>query len=515
MDGEPQYRSDLGYTHGYYYEQSPGLIDFAVLLSGRRPPDRTPGMSYLELGYGQGLSANIHAAACPGVYYGTDFIGEHAANAQALTTASGADATFLADSFADLARRTDLPPFDYVTLHGIWSWVPDADRQAIVAILRERLKPGGVVYFGYNCQPGWASDMPVRELLALHAGRVGGDDGRSPASVDAAVNFASALAESGARYFTANPGALKLLDRIRQQDRRYLAHDYFNRVWSPTYFADLAEQLTGANLTYAGPVRIVQRIDSLQLNAQQQALLGGIADPILRETARDYATNRAFRADLFTRRGEPISSEEQTRLLMATRLTLMVRGDDIPLEIEPVIGPVSLDRTLYRPVILALGADGGTPKSIGELLSRPEIAPLPPAKVLEALVVLVAMNNAHPVQSDDQIALARPRCEALNEALRERAKTGGDIRFLASPVIGAGVAVGRFQQLFLAARRKGLETPADWARDVHATLVSNGQAVVLNGKALKLSAEAIPELTKLAKHFAVSRLAVLEALEVA
>jgi SAM-dependent methyltransferase len=515
IDDETQYRTDLSYTHGYYYEQAPGLIDFAVLLSGHRPPDRTGGLTYLELGYGQGVTANIHAAACPGVYHGTDFIPDHALNAQALAGASGADAHFLADSFTDLVGRTDLPQFDYVSLHGVWSWVPEADRQAIVDTLRDRLKPGGAVYFGYNCQPGWASEMPLRELLSLHARRIGGDDGRSPESIAAAIDFARALADSGGRYFTNHPGTIKLLDKISSHDRRYLAHDYFNRVWSPTYFADLATRLNAADLQYAGPARLAQRIDSLQLTPAQRAVIDSIGDPILRETARDYATDRAFRADLFTRRGERISEQEQTERLMATRLVLIVRGDEVPLEIEPALGVVSLDRAIYRPVILALGANGGSPKSIGELLARPEIAALPPGKLLEALVVLTGINHAHPVQTDEQIAIAQPRCEALNQALRERARTSGDIRYLASPVIGAGVRVGRFEQLFLSARRRGLETPADWARDVHATLAANGETAAKNGKPLQLSAEAVPELTKLAKHFAVSRLAVLEQLEVA
>ncbi|MEI9965043.1 MAG: hypothetical protein WDM92_10345 [Caulobacteraceae bacterium] len=76
------YISDLGYTHGYYGELSPALIDFALLLRGYEPPPRA-GMRYLELGFGQGLSINIHAAAAPGEYWGVDVNPMHAANAQA------------------------------------------------------------------------------------------------------------------------------------------------------------------------------------------------------------------------------------------------------------------------------------------------------------------------------------------------------------------------------------------------------------------------------------------------
>jgi hypothetical protein len=36
---------------------------------------------YLELGFGQGLTLNIHAAACPGEFWATDFNPVHASNA--------------------------------------------------------------------------------------------------------------------------------------------------------------------------------------------------------------------------------------------------------------------------------------------------------------------------------------------------------------------------------------------------------------------------------------------------
>ena len=69
-------------------------------------------LSYLELGYGQGLSINIHAAANDGTFWGTDFNPVQTAHAMAFAEASGANVRLLNDSFAELAARTDLPEFD-------------------------------------------------------------------------------------------------------------------------------------------------------------------------------------------------------------------------------------------------------------------------------------------------------------------------------------------------------------------------------------------------------------------
>ena len=59
-DWSAGYVSELGYTYGYYEELSTGRVDFCLLNKGLRPPNISHA---LELGFGQGVSINIHAAA--------------------------------------------------------------------------------------------------------------------------------------------------------------------------------------------------------------------------------------------------------------------------------------------------------------------------------------------------------------------------------------------------------------------------------------------------------------------
>jgi SAM-dependent methyltransferase len=63
------------------------------------------------------------------------------------------------ESFAEFASR-DLPEFDYIGLHGIWSWISDENRAVIVDFIRRKLKVGGVLYISYNTLPGWAPLPP-------------------------------------------------------------------------------------------------------------------------------------------------------------------------------------------------------------------------------------------------------------------------------------------------------------------------------------------------------------------
>jgi hypothetical protein len=85
-----------------------------------------------ELGFGQGISANIHAAASVTQWHGTDFNPSQAGFAQSLASATGSSARFYDQAFDEFANRDDLPEFDYIGLHGIWSWISDENRQVIV-----------------------------------------------------------------------------------------------------------------------------------------------------------------------------------------------------------------------------------------------------------------------------------------------------------------------------------------------------------------------------------------------
>jgi predicted O-methyltransferase YrrM len=113
MNWSAGYVSEIDYVHGYYRELSPTLMRLACLMAAVAPPPARQ-IRYLELGFGQGLSISIHAAANEGEFYGTDFNPAHAANAQALTGASGAKAVLLDDSFEDFLDRSDAGEFDCI-----------------------------------------------------------------------------------------------------------------------------------------------------------------------------------------------------------------------------------------------------------------------------------------------------------------------------------------------------------------------------------------------------------------
>jgi len=77
------YFTDEGYTFSYSREINPVFHRFCLLLRGFATLENAGGY-HCELGFGQGVSINIHAAANPGNYVGTDFTPSQAAHAIAL-----------------------------------------------------------------------------------------------------------------------------------------------------------------------------------------------------------------------------------------------------------------------------------------------------------------------------------------------------------------------------------------------------------------------------------------------
>lgn len=505
------YFTDVGYTYGYYREINPVFQRFCLLVAGFAAPEPSAAAVHCELGFGQGVSVNIHAAANPGHYVATDFNPAHAAHANALAAAGGSGASLYDDSFEQLLDRPGVPQFDSISLHGIWTWVSRDNHALITEFARRHLKPGGVFYNSYNCFPGWSPAYPLRQLFALHDRFAAASHGVSQ-RVDAALGFAESLLAAKPRYLQAAPQLPERLKTIMEQNRHYIAHEYFNREWNCMYFTDVVDALAPAKLDYACTAVPLDNIDAVNLAADALAFLNTIDHPILREQARDYFVNQQFRKDLYVRGATRLSAVEQRQRLLDTRIVLLKTPDAIPLTVKGAIGEARLQAAIYEPVIAALAGSQFAPKSLNELSQAlPEIGW---AKLLQAIIVLVGADVAAPCQPEAAIKDVRKRCAALNQYLCDRSRLGSQVHTLASPVTGGGVSVNRIQQLFILLLAQGQKQESDWTAHVWKLLQSQGHKLVKEGKTLETEEANLAELASQAREFASQRLPILKALQV-
>lgn len=504
------YVADIGYTFGYYQELNPLRVKLAFLNSGLVCPEFG---AACELGFGQGLSVNFHAAASVTTWHGTDFNPAQAGFAQDLSAVSGASAKLYDEAFAEFASRPDLPDFDYIGLHGIWSWISDENRKVIVDFIRRKLKVGGVLYISYNTLPGWAAFAPMRHLLTEHAEIIGAEGHGIVNRINGALDFAEKLIATNPGYAKANPQIAERIKLIKGQNRHYLAHEYFNRDWHPMHFATMAEWLSPAKLTFACSANYLDHVDALNLNLDQQTFLREIPDTMFRETVRDFMVNQQFRRDYWVKGARKISPLEQVEKLRSEKVILITPRPSISLKVIGALGEASLNEAVYAPILDYL-ADHRA-RSIAEIESAVAKSNVSFDQVRQAILILSAAGHMATVQDSKIIADARKRTEKLNGHLVNKARATGDIGYLVSPVIGSGVGISRFAQLFLLATNQGKKDAADLARFVWSQISAQGQKIVKDGKTLESDEENIAELTTQADAFLAKQLPILRALQIA
>ncbi len=454
------YVADLTYSHGYYHELAPSFLRFALLFHGLahgagEGPDGD--YTYCELGYGQGVGANLNAAANPrGAFWGTDFNPDHALFARGLAQQAGMDAHWLAASFEQMLEL-DLPSFDYITLHGVWSWIDAPARHALVEFMRRRLKVGGVVYISYNIMPGWSAEKPLRDLMRLHTELAGAPGDATANRIRGAIAFAERLRKGGAAFFEQDARAGAMLDDMRRDDIHVVAHEYFNRSWHLTYFADVARSLEAAGLGFACSVhksdltglvaqrRRACRIDDLDLN------------PALRETAHDFILNRRFRRDVFVRGAGRLAPRDREARLQEVCLLPLRPAAAVQASVPTPYGAVKLDAAITGKLMDAL--DRCTePMPLGALMAQAGLGAGPAEPVFQGVAALVANNTLAAVFPDDLRRAGTARARTLNRAIAQRTQAADTIRYLASPVTGQALEVSAPDRLCLLAWEQGART---------------------------------------------------------
>lgn len=492
------YITEVPYTHGYYRELNPLWLKFVMAHAGYGFPDTGHAC---ELGFGQGVSINIHASASAWQWHGTDFNPAQVGFAHTLARQAGHAASLRDDSFEEFAARGDLPDFDVIALHGIWSWIRDESRHAILDLIRRKLKVGGVVYISYNTMPGWAPMMPIRHLLVEHARRSGGP---MRERAQQALDFCHRLLDSEPLYLRLAPQIKERLAALREHPVEYLLHEYFNQRWEPQSFSEFAGWMDKAKLDYACSADPFDQVEALHTTAEQQAVLGELGDPILRQDVRDLMLGRSFRKDCWIKGARPLTGAERDDLIESQRVILCTPRPNISMTVQGATREATMKDEINRPLLDLL--ESHEPITIGELQSRLLPRGITQAQAREAILVLAGSGHLHPVQ--DGAEQARTQARALNRHILGQ---GGDIlQYLASPVTGGGIAVEQVNRLMLTAAEAS-DKPEDWVDYAWQRLNSSGQVLLKDGQPLADEAGNLAELRTVAEAFQHTRRPLLRA----
>ena len=298
---------ELPYISAAFAETSPARLEaLASFLSLTPPPSKTA--KVLEIGCSYGGNLFPFAIANPQArVLGIDLSEVQINKAKELAAQMRVDnIEFMAKDICDFtdADVSDYGKFDYIICHGVYSWVPDVVKDAILKTIKRFLSPNGVAYVSYNVYPGWKIKDTIRDFLIFGTKDIKGE----AAKVAKARELLKVLGEyakfcqkdGNVSQIFVNYDSLKFhIDHILATNDSYIAHEYLEVFNYPIYFKDFAENLEKNDLSYLAEVGLEDVFQSnLGLEEFDAYIDANFSSRIEKEQTLDFLTNKVFRRSM-------------------------------------------------------------------------------------------------------------------------------------------------------------------------------------------------------------------------
>jgi methyltransferase-like protein/2-polyprenyl-3-methyl-5-hydroxy-6-metoxy-1,4-benzoquinol methylase len=207
--------------------------------------------------------------------------------------------------------------YDYIIAHGVFSWVPESVRSALLELCAKALSPNGVAVISYNALPGWNAVRSLREMMMYHANRFQ-TPAEKVAQARALLDFLlESVPEGNAAYRALIQSERDLLKNLNDT---YLFHEHLEEINSQFYLNDFVGQARAKGLEYVGD----STLSSMYVgNMPQKALeaLRALNDIVAQEQYMDFVTNRRFRSTILARQGVKISRDLKPEAIFNYYLT--------------------------------------------------------------------------------------------------------------------------------------------------------------------------------------------------
>lgn len=477
------YVTDINYTNGYYSTLNPLRIKLCFLAQNLLPPTIN---TACELGFGQGISLNFNASTLNAQWYGTDFNPSQATFAKNLSKISQAPIQIFDNSFEELFNRKDLPQFDFIALHGIYSWVSPKVREQILQFVRKKLNSGGVLLISYNAQAGWASIAPLRDLLYAYSTLLTPSGKPSSLRAREGLNFVNELMELPSTELIKNPQTISMLQTLSKMDDTYLAHELLNEVQNAFNFSQMHNELTQAKLEFATYASYSDHLSNVQLSEQERQILSKVSHSrVIYEMLKDLMFATSFRSDYWVKGAIKLSIAQSLKELQKLKIIASIPHDKINYTLNTRRGVLNLNQDFYSPILEMLKSHQPIlVEHIKETLESSLKREVQYHELLEALIALSSKDYIKLVQDEETIQRALPHTQALNQYILEQSLENTNlVRHLISPVSAEAVSLNRLELLFLYAYTQSGED--GWLECVKSLLENKKEKINKNGKDLE------------------------------
>ena len=306
---------ELPYDRLPFPESEPDFLAAIASLHGFGAADAR-NARVLELGCAQGGNLIPMAARYPdSEFVGIDLSRVQVEEGQAFIAQAGlANIRLLHGDIA--ALPDDLGEFDFIIAHGVYSWVPDAVREALLSACRSLLKPHGIACISFNVAAGWRTYGGIRLLLLQHD-----RPGLCPMQrVEQARSVLAATAFEDERL-------QKEADYLKNASASYLFHEYLSDINKAHSFGQFVADAGRHGLRYlgeAGPRRARVALENdwgLSAEARYERWLEA-------EAGLDDALDTRFRRALLVRHDAGLPQPQQAGLLKGMAFSAELASED-------------------------------------------------------------------------------------------------------------------------------------------------------------------------------------------
>ena len=192
----------------------------------------------------------------------------------------------------------DLGRFDYIVAHGVYSWLPAAVRDAMMALIGRLLADDGVAYVSYNVLPGWRIPQALRDALLLTV-PLDAAPAIKIARAREALSFLANATDADTAY---GAGIREWATRLVDLPDDYIGHEFLEEVNAPCTVFDFIGGADAVGLTYLGESDIAPMVADNRdpaLADQLRAMTGNSVAGM--EQMMDIVTGRTFRQSLLVR----------------------------------------------------------------------------------------------------------------------------------------------------------------------------------------------------------------------
>lgn len=384
------YTTDVNYPAFFYKEMQPVWLSCVTRFLGFSAPDVVRPFRLCELGCGVGINLLVAAASHSNAeFVGVDFNASHVGMAQEAAQAAGLkNITFIHSDFAQFAAH-HAQPFDFITTHGVWSWIAPQHQNALLACVNAKLQSGGIFYLHYMCHPGSTDLLTVQHFLHLFAPHV---PGTSAQQAQMGLKLLCQLGERG--LFNDRPGVLKHLHNLRAKDPHDLAHEFLTDHWQPQHSVAVHQRISETGLNYLGSADVFNNLDiSLSIPGNMQSVIQQTKIPAVAETLKDLARNSHQRMDIFQRQPQVLVQDTYVAQLNAMVFQLLPAAPAAgPIAFATPIGQIDGPETLCTALLQRLAAG---PTSFAELAQLPALAGQE-SLLLQTLQLMMLQEIVHP-----------------------------------------------------------------------------------------------------------------------